>query len=593
MISFLATFLIAAQGPLMEGSGGITSRPYENKIYDGNKVIATEWLTLEYTVTWELVDSGVWEPKGYFISCDNICQGKKHKNHAECDRSCDKACAKTHKLTMRGKYEPLRDEMRRAERESGEAARASGGTADSQDWTSASTNALQEARRMAQKLVDKKIEHWNTAACLSSTKEWGWRRWDFKIKGKFTRHIVRMESGVRTQRDEPGAEHSATVAYVWLPDEEGRNESKGINCRCFKVEIPPIQEDPGIPVWPGIGWKTDGGKEVLGGDDGCKFECIGRDLNQVECTAECDDQSYSECVIYPGTMCVPDDSSCQTMCIMRRVVIPCTHPGGFDEMFPAPTRVRAACMEISKHEPTAKIKFKLVPPSNQGVVNLATLSSKSRSLGPFDQARIWILTDQAKIEEINKRMLPGVTEGQYTNALFDVSTVGCVDLASGKYAACLGPSLLSGATASSDATHWLVEMLAAQNPKALTGYLKSDAAKFAKLLNGAPDQFDIGHTADLCDALVGCTVSDVRSAGLVFMLALPDSKRADLIGKGALDSLRVCLNSNDAIQAKRAMDVAISYRFIAAIPMIRGLAEWSKSEEIRKSAADALKKFGP
>lgn len=262
-------------------------------------------------------------------------------------------------------------------------------------------------------------------------------------------------------------------------------------------------------------------------------------------------------------------------------------------MFPAPTRVRAACMEISKHEPTAKIKFKLVPPSNQGVVNLATLSSKSRSLGPFDQARIWILTDQAKIEEINKRMLPGVTEGQYTNALFDVSTVGCVDLASGKYAACLEPSLLSGATASSDATHWLVEMLAAQNPKALTGYLKSDAAKFAKLLNGAPDQFDIGHTADLCDALVGCTVSDVRSAGLVFMLALPDSKRADLIGKGALDSLRVCLNSNDAIQAKRAMDVAISYRFIAAIPMIRGLAEWSKSEEIRKSAADALKKFGP
>jgi hypothetical protein len=592
----IALFALNAQGPLMQGSGFITSRQYENKIYDGNKVIATEWMTLTYTVKWELVESDVWQAAGYFLDCTNICQGKKHKSHETCDLSCDKKCALNHRLVMRGKYEPLYDEMKKARRDSGIAARNSGGTADPEDWTSASTNALREAKRLAEQQVNEPIAHWNDKPCSGSTKSFGRKRWDFKITGTFTKHIVRMESGKKTERDEPGDSHSATVAYVWLPDPNGRVVKEWVSCKC-KAE--PLKEVPKIVMpneenctIPDVIWCKDDGSCYVGDcDPSFRYECVGDDLNRADCQLV-DGGGIDHCEVGPGMMCVPDDPECQTMVCTRGAVFG-KQPFGHGPYAFSPTAIRVACVEMNKHAPTSRVRFKFVPSNNPGVTNLARKSATARMIGPFDQARLWILTDHATFDQVNKRLIPGVTEGQYLNGLYDVASVGCVDLSSGEYKKCLDADLLIGATASSEAVSWLVDYLSKTDPKSLTSFAKSSAVKFSAALSGAKaDRFDFGHAADVASAFC-CSQNDtVRSAGLEFcMKAVPESKRAEVINEPLREALRGCINSGNESEAVLAMDVVLAFDCKELADSLRAQAEWGKTDAIRKKASESLAKL--
>ena len=88
------------------------------------------------------------------------------------------------------------------------------------DWvTDASSDALRRARALANAAVNKEIPHW-APACARQVRYYGVRRYDFVIKGRFTKHVRRRERGVESMRTEAAASHDATVAYVFLPQQE-------------------------------------------------------------------------------------------------------------------------------------------------------------------------------------------------------------------------------------------------------------------------------------------------------------------------------------------------------------------------------------
>jgi len=62
----------------------------------------------------------------------------------------------------------------------------------------------------------------------------------------------------------------------------------------------------------------------------------------------------------------------------------------------------------------------LVPPSRPAVVDLARMTRDSRFKGPWDQTRLWIVTDRASLDDIAKVLLPGPTPRMYLRELYTV-----------------------------------------------------------------------------------------------------------------------------------------------------------------------------
>ena len=67
------------------------------------------------------------------------------------------------------------------------------------------------------------------------------------------------------------------------------------------------------------------------------------------------------------------------------------------------------------------------------------------------QTRVWLYTDAATMADINKRLVPGVTDGLYLNALYGLGAQCSVDLTSARYKSLINPELLAAVTASREA----------------------------------------------------------------------------------------------------------------------------------------------
>ncbi|PYR57608.1 MAG: hypothetical protein DMF85_13185 [Acidobacteria bacterium] len=208
--------------PALSGTAGpIKTEVQQQPIYDPahpNVVLATEWTWFEYEVDYRVEPTEVTEVVREF-ECEAYCRHTGNVEHSQCTMAlCNDPDHFTHGLLMRGRYEPLADQMRQAQADA-RARAASLGIAP-RDWvTDASSDALRRARELANAAVNKEIPHW-APACARQVRYYGVRRYDFVIKGRFTKHVRRRERGVESMRTEAAASHDATVAYVFLPQQE-------------------------------------------------------------------------------------------------------------------------------------------------------------------------------------------------------------------------------------------------------------------------------------------------------------------------------------------------------------------------------------
>lgn len=627
-IASLAIRPVAGQDrlpPRLEGSGSITSREFENKIYDPNDPnvqIATEWVTLTYTVTWKLEDTGEFAPDGAWVLCANRCAKPLDEAHEKCTGKCDIACKESHQVRLRGQYIPLRDAMRQAEREADAAAVASGGTTDSNDWSSASSNALAQCRELARKRFEAVVPHWVKDPCSTGSRLYANRRWEFNIVGTFTRHVRRRQMGQMTERTEPGKSHSNTVAVVLIPQETpARDLGTDIQCRCSPKppEKPQPRQDPraalpGPPVRPfppfrkpgfsgatpratnglGLHLRTMEGRILDSIPPGMTIEATGENMSYLRVKALNKTDTYYVVVVPPGCIWVPKDGKTQVMitAVEQEIEVPSNIMLGIN-LFPngveKEARMRVLCMEEGKAEPDAMSVFGYGGFGTSAQALCAEVTHASRLRSGLDQARLWILNDAVSRDRMNARLFPPVGAGSYLNACHDVARIAGADFWAGAYRKCADLSLLLGSAADPGSMGWLIDLYARNDAKAMEAFIAGDAASKLGALSG-PDELEWG--AFLCDQLLSCGTPASRAAALKMLARLPEAIRKEMIERCLLErTLPEMLFSPEVAEASAAADAMRTLGIKSGVDALR-LRAAAPMHGIEKPIQEALKALG-
>ncbi len=585
--------------------GSITSRQYRRQIREGRQVAATEFFTLEYSVQTMLVEGGRGGP---VMVCVNRCNGDKHDKHEDCDNSCDETCEEDHEVTRKGSYEPDRGAMRAATRAANALARRGGGSHSPSDWSSRVSRSLANLRREARKEITWEMPHGDPC---SGRKWWvGTQNFSFVVRGTMTKVGYTMRRGVRTPINEVVGTHELTVATAAIAQEDPFTEHEWENCKCKPVEeidlgalidlfgdmfegLPELLDS--TKVGPsGVDVTGPEGEEV--DEEEVEIEILPLDLNG--CYLDVTNGTMHEIsVSIPiGTTFVSEDSSVQDMASLVGTsgVVP---PGETVRLYvslspvsnlaSARIPVRWACLDIDKKQPGPGDKFTIEPPENDVVQRLAVITNRSRLRGPHDQARIWIYTDSAPIDEINKRLSPEVSTGRYATLLWEVSTVGGVDISSRSYKKCLEPKLLAGIPIDDRATNWLVGELTATDARGFARYVDRNASDLTDLLDASPE-FAPSHLATMVVAMGNSGQRDVEKAATKFMRKVPDEHRELLASAGALRGLMNQLASKDRKMVEDAVEVLLKYPPEYANDLLGAQWEQLPTEKLREKVREHL-----
>ena len=560
--------------------GGINSREYQNQIREGGQVTATEFFTLEYSVsTWieELGDGG-----GPTMTCTNKCKGNVHDGHARCDYSCDDRCSETHRLRVKGEYFPDRGAMNAATAAANGLAARGGGTASPSDWSHRVSSALAEFRNEANKRKTFDMEH--AGPCSGRTLSVDVRTYAFHVRGTMKKFGYRMSRGERTPINETVGMHESVVATAKIVKDEPKDRQDWTACLCKEKEQEPVdldalfdrlikllealQEEERLSHLCGtaaVQMRDKAGKVVSPRDS--KITVKPSDMNRCVVEVENGTGTDVEVTIPAGTVFEalnPADQDMSSLVPAKGFVVAGRIGRIYVSLEPVqdPTTVqlpvRWACLNIAKKEPSSASRYRMKTPQDDVLIRLGMITTRSRVRGPHDQARVWIYTDQAPLAEVNKRMLPGVTEGRYATLLWETAIIGGVDVTAKEYAKCLEPRLLAGVPLDDRATAWLVGVLAETKARDLARYVDSNAAMLGRLAETDP-QYAPGHLATMATALLEQDNADLRKAGVKLITSVPTTRQAAFAEAGGLAGLRSLLASGIAADATLAANALIEY----------------------------------
>jgi len=593
-----------ASAPPWNGQGGIKSDDFkvEHRDDSGN-VQSTDFVHLEYDVSCRIVplppDNDVYAVD---VECDRLCQGKKHKTHAECDLSCDIQCKKNHHFKLKGDYEELRDNMKQMMKTSASLnARGSAG-GDPPDWSSEVSHELSNAEKDAASQVVEMTPPHLVSPCTEDTRYYGYHVSQFQVKGVMRKVGFSMSRGVKTPIDEEVGSHEDVVALLYYPSKEVLHEDSDVVCKCEKKVdpvpfIPGIIEIPQIPTDGGIGWETPDCKASLPEDGKVTVTAHGKDLNEAEIDIENHSGTDLKCLIFPGVLLISEDPEAQTMVVLELLttIVPVdatssviVSVGPRDASASTAIRPRVACTEISKHEPSVATKMYVAPPDDDHLTMLCRLYAKDRlHFGGLDQTRAWICLTHSTRDEINQRMFPHVSAGTYLNALSDVAATG-IDVESRDYRSCIDLSLLEGSTARAKAVSWFVKFWQTHDLKSLVSY-SGGLVDHEKQVLASGDASETRHAADLATALIGSNEPALRDAGMrILSEAVPEGKRDDVVKDGGLASLWDALASGNEAEVGKALSIVDAYKDKSYLGQVGGLATYATNANT-KAAAQAVK----
>ena len=581
------------------GTGSVTSQSeFKREIRNANNtgVEGTEFFTLTYSCTWQLVRTDETDDKTR-QDCTLKCNGRRHIKHTDCDTSCDTPCpVQVHRFSYSGHTDYLTKAMRQAERDADNLVIQAGGDPYAANWTSCYTRSLSHAKRMSEQLHNYAVPCWNTDPCSTNRRYYGLRKYEFRITGTVTENGYYMTRGVKTPYAARNrGSHTATVANVWLPDDEPLATVKSWNCKCKPVPIkedpkpgdPPIREGWDPPVWGGyLIWDDDeNGVELP--NDLIKLLITGIDLNRVHIEVINESDHGITVVIGGGIVLIPNDDKYQAMTIMvqTRLVVPAHSTKSADP--------RAACTEMNKREPSSSTIFTIAPNLNPTLMDLASITNASRFRGATDQARVWIATDHSSYAEIKKHLIPGPSQGQYLNALHDVSRVQGIDLNAPDFKDCFDSSLLVATTAKREAASWFVQQLERMNPASLTDLAANHASEILEKLGDKAGESEIKYVANLVQQLCSCSSSEGRLAGLSLLLkGVPKAQRDKIVAAGGLDAVLVATQSEDPREQEQALEVIEEYSHKPSLDEVNKLAALGANDQVKNKASEVAKNLG-
>lgn len=575
------------------------------------------------TYTWRYVDKGTafgsWPER---LACVWVCQGKKHILHKRCDFTCDKACTTLHKITLKprgtgggggfgnvlvnrfGDFDPYIRTLR---------------LRMFAHWgKDVKKNAVQifskgDLQKKMTYNYDYTGGHWNVESCSTTTRLFRFRIWDVMVKWTVTFRDGKSYSG------------DSLIEILRIPEHRYWQEKAIEQCKCAvgkrRYGMAPNGSliDPGGEETENAGNNTTNPGGVFIDPNGMgeyafatdadyetydiKFEC--QDLSTFTISATNPTWESVSIAVLPGTQLESVDSAYQDMQSVSPVTfalpgmssisvpVPVSGPTLSAESGIAPFEGRLACLNMDKKEPLPSIEYTPTISSDSRLTQLAYFTAAQRFRGPWDQARLWIYTDAATRDEINKRLFPPITEGLYLQGLYDLRRVAMVDMEDARYRQCMDPALLVGQSAPKEATAWFIDTMSDVNPSGLASWIKRNPQTFAPLFDSDAQEWYLDHAVTIADRLCGSGSKEVALSGLDFILrAVPESRRTAFEEKGGLGQAGLLLTAGDVELVSAALGVFEMYRPLLTRYLLTNMDE-SLPDEIKQRAAELLSELEP
>lgn len=224
-----------------------------------------------------------------------------------------------------------------------------------------------------------------------------------------------------------------------------------------------------------------------------------------------------------GTVFVPNKPDYQNMVLYS----PLTVRMGYEGFLVAgihPTWVQEAakgatfCANMAKKEPDDTVRYYPFGCSDPVIVKMAQMSEAARQNGPWDQARLWMYTDKASLEEINKRLRPSLLPGYYVRNLRDIEKLGGWTDADRKNKKLFDPGLLFAPTGDTEASAFFFSRMASSFPKETRDALERGYADpVNQLWTEAGADLKTDHLRFMLDSLLKAENTDVQTGMLAFL----------------------------------------------------------------------------
>jgi hypothetical protein len=241
-------------------------------------------------------------------------------------------------------------------------------------------------------------------------------------------------------------------------------------------------------------------------------------------------------------------------------------------------------MEMQKKEPNSSVKYRPIGNRDNVLTALANITNAARFRGPHDQARMWIYTDKASRDEINKRMIPGVGQGMYGALLRDVAQKAGVDLSKAGFVGLVSTDLLSGMSFDEGAVRWLTAFLSKNKSKDLLSFLNGKTSSLAELA-GKEGKDGPANLAWIVDSLFNEEGIDLQKAAVKILMAVGVPQRLGLSETGALEGVRWLFASGNEELSKLGMDLLEAYPGENAKQLAMASIEAMPSDALKMRAA--------
>lgn len=397
-----------------------------------------------FDVKWEVENAGAGEPYNPISPCGRPCQGKKHTKHSDCDSSCDSqrcfhesfGADAGHHLVQRlinrkelgeeGNDPPKRSHAMNMNSDFERFGMPNNMSAEG--WLHILLSAASESAHL-------RVPCWNKTPCSFS-----------KVTFPTEKKIIKVEYELTIEREVDGrvvVEKGPKRTLRWLvtqlpPTPEGaQTEPPTIHCKCEAVQTPPQQGMVFGSKGEGeFAYATTGGQSrtITGQDIGRVVTGIAvHNMNQA--TVSLASGEFDQFVIPAGWEMECTSGGGQNVQLQQDIVLTLmpwgqtftfAHGGGAP--FADDQRLRIMCLQIEKPEPKEGMKYRLVPPSSPALARLARMTRESRIRGPWDQTRLWIATDNASLERIQKVLIPSPDERIYLREMHQAYDANAINI---------------------------------------------------------------------------------------------------------------------------------------------------------------------
>lgn len=549
---------------------------------------------------WTVTDTG---EEGRYIGpreleCFNRCKGQKHYAHSTCDLSCDDRCKTLHRLTARPFFGNPQEWTMYLPRDLSGGAGQFGTTFDANAMAAAIREEITAGSQKDDRYkVEFASECWNDKPCSRSTKtltrrflrvvlDWQFYRFDTRPDG--TKARVQGPKGQTSTLyfiplDRPSTARLEVLCSCDIvhrvPDEpaspmqiEGRTPktpSSGQGARPpGSMTPPPPAGGPFAPTtWEQspfrVGYIGTSYKEGTPIDGefikkvGLKAVCPSLSTCQITATNPTGKPlTFTICagVVF---VCIPGsgEGAQDTILVQDlRFNLPALgsqtlyaqigRVGSRDPNAPTPMPMegRVLCLNIAKRAPTKDDVFGIALPQNEELALIAKKGGAQLVQGPWDQARIWIVSDAATLAMVDERMNPPVGAPFYLRSMQEAAEWGSIDFANERYRRCLEPKLALAIEAGPKALQWFAETMMRVDPKGFIAFIDGHIADFAAKCAPGRTSDHVERIVALASGLLASEDAGAHAAALALLeKGIPETARKDLSSFRNLERLNAFL----------------------------------------------------